>query len=186
MRTYFDPISLRQSWERWRLIECDIRNILDENIFAIPASRGLCFLGVIVARLKNEMNLFRKRRMNSNSSRESRSKKIRTEEKQACRSYSDQKAEMAKPIRSYWVALLGVPKVWSTLPVSVSSPELFNNFGTGGTSKYFGLPLTVKPTQCVSLIQLENCPAENHGILQKWEITDLNLESRPRPKLCHP
>ena len=57
------------------------------------------------------MNLFRKRRMKSNSSRESRSKKIRTEEKQACRSYSDQKAEMAKPIRSYWVALLGVPKV---------------------------------------------------------------------------
>ena len=49
--------------------------------------------------------------MKSKSSRESRSKKIRTEEKQACRSYSDQKAEMAKPIRSYWVALLGVPKV---------------------------------------------------------------------------
>ena len=131
-------------------------------------------------------NLFRKRRMKSNSSRESRSKKIRTEEKQACRSYSDQKAEMAKPIRSYWVALLGVPKVWSTLPVSVSSPELFNNFGTGSTSKYFGLSLTVKPTQCVSLIQLENCPAETHSTLQKWEVTDLKLESRPRPKLCHP
>ena len=53
-RTYFDPISLRNIRERWRLIECDIRNILDENIFAIPASRGLCFLGVHYARLKNE------------------------------------------------------------------------------------------------------------------------------------
>ena len=54
MRTYFDPNVLRQSWERWRLIEWDIRNILVEKIFAIPASRGLCFLCVIVARLKNE------------------------------------------------------------------------------------------------------------------------------------
>ena len=77
------------------MIECDIRNILDENIFAIPASRGLCFLGVIVARLKNEMNLFRKRRMNSNSSRESRSKKIRTEEKQASARVQGCKTKMA-------------------------------------------------------------------------------------------
>ena len=52
------------------------------------------------------------------------------------------KAEMAKPIRtsSYWVALLGVPKVWSTLPVSVSSPELFNN-----ECRFFK-GLCVKPT----------------------------------------
>ena len=55
MRTYFDPNVLRQSWERWRwIIVCDVRNILVEKIFAIPASRGLCFLCVIVARLKNE------------------------------------------------------------------------------------------------------------------------------------
>ena len=44
-----------QSWERWRRIDvCDVRIILVEEIFAIPASRGLCFLCVIVARLKNE------------------------------------------------------------------------------------------------------------------------------------
>ena len=55
MRTYFDPNVLRQSWERWRwIIVCDVRNILVEKIFAIPASRGLCFLDVVVARLKNE------------------------------------------------------------------------------------------------------------------------------------
>ena len=48
MRTYFDPVSLRNIRERWRLIECDIRNILDKKIFAIPANRGLCFLWQIV------------------------------------------------------------------------------------------------------------------------------------------
>ena len=46
---------LRQSRERWGSeIDWDVRIVLVEKIFAIPASRGLCFLGVIVARLKNE------------------------------------------------------------------------------------------------------------------------------------
>ena len=74
MRTYFDPNVLRQSWERWRwIIVCDVRNILVEKIFAIPASRGLCFLDVIVARLKNE-RIF-SASVAWNKSRESRSKK---------------------------------------------------------------------------------------------------------------
>ena len=120
---------LRQSWERWRwIVVHDVRIILVDNIFAIPASRGLCFLCVIVARLKNQW-IF--------------SASVAWNQIQAAN--RDQRKYPQKRNKHPFVFRGVKPKWLSAKPCSFFvSKELFNN-----ECKFFK-SLCVKPTICHS------------------------------------